>query len=138
MAPLARQQRNLSLVHNSVADLPLALADPDRLAQVLANIIRNAVNHTPDGGIITVNGQADAEAVSIAISDTGIGIDPEDLPHIFERFYRADQSRARDSGGSGLGLAIVRELLTAMGGSISAESSPGTGSTFTVRLRKAA
>ena len=137
MAPLARQQRNLSLVHSAASDLPPALADPDRLAQVLANVIRNAVNHTPDGGIITVNAELDAEAIAIAVSDTGIGIEPADLAHVFERFYRADQSRARDSGGSGLGLAIVRELLDAMGGSISAESTVGRGSTFTIRLRKA-
>ena len=136
MAPLARQERNLSLVHTSAPDLAPAWADPDRLAQVLANVIRNAVNHTPDGGIITINTGRDADTVMINVSDTGIGIDPKDLPHIFDRFYRTDQSRARDTGGSGLGLAIVRELLTAMGGSITAESTPGRGSTFYIRLRK--
>lgn len=135
MAPLARQERNLSLVHSAAPDLRPAWADPDRLAQVLANVVRNAVNHTPDGGIITVHTQMEGDAVGIAVSDTGIGIDPTDLPHIFERFYRTDQSRARDTGGSGLGLAIVRELLTAMGGSITAESTPGRGSTFHIRLR---
>lgn len=137
MAPLARQERNLSLVHNSAADIPPALADPDRLAQVLANLIRNAVNHTPDGGIITVTTAAEPGAVTIAVADTGIGIEPQDLPRIFERFYRTDESRARDTGGSGLGLAIVRELLTAMGGSITAESTVGQGSTFRIALRKA-
>lgn len=138
MAPLARQERTLSLVHSSPPDMPLALADPDRLAQVLANLVRNAVNHTPDGGIITVTTQQEPDAIIISVADTGIGIDPQDLPRIFERFYRTDQSRARDSGGSGLGLAIVRELLTAMGGTITAESTPGRGSTFRIRLRQAA
>ena len=136
MAPLARQERNLSLVHNSAPDIPPALCDPDRLAQVLANLIRNAVNHTPDGGIITVTTAAEPDTVSIAVADTGIGIEPQDLPRIFERFYRTDESRTRDSGGSGLGLAIVRELLTAMGGTISAESTVGQGSTFRITLRK--
>ena len=137
MAPLARQERNLSLVHTSDPEVPLALADPARLGQVIANLIRNAVNHTPDGGIITVTTQADPDSVIVSVADTGIGIEPHDLPRIFDRFYRADQSRARDSGGSGLGLAIVRELLTAMGGSITAESTVGSGSTFRIRLRKA-
>jgi two-component system, OmpR family, phosphate regulon sensor histidine kinase PhoR len=137
MAPLARQERNLSLVHTSPPDMPPALADPDRLAQVLANLVRNAVNHTPDGGIITVTTQRGPDAIIISVADTGIGIDPQDLPRIFERFYRTDQSRARDSGGSGLGLAIVRELLTAMGGTINAESTLGRGSTFRIRLRQA-
>ena len=136
MAPLARQERNLSLVHTSDPEVPLALADPARLGQVIANLIRNAVNHTPDGGIITVTTQADPDSVIVSVADTGIGIEPHDLPRIFDRFYRADQSRARDSGGSGLGLAIVRELLTAMGGSITAESTVGSGSTFRIRLRK--
>ncbi len=138
MAPLARQERNLTLVHRNAADLPAAMADPDRLEQVLANLVRNAVNHTPDGGIVTLTTQADPDGVIITVADTGIGIEAQDLPRIFERFYRADQSRARDNGGSGLGLAIVRELLTAMGGTISAESTPGQGSTFTIRLKKAA
>jgi two-component system, OmpR family, phosphate regulon sensor histidine kinase PhoR len=137
MAPLARQERNLSLVHSADPQLPSAMADPDRLGQVLANLIRNAVNHTPDGGIITVTTQADADGIRISVADTGIGIDPQDLPMIFERFYRTDESRARDSGGSGLGLAIVRELLIAMGGSITAESTLGRGSTFRILLRKA-
>jgi two-component system, OmpR family, phosphate regulon sensor histidine kinase PhoR len=137
LAPLARRERNLSLVHSSaVAGLPRAMADRDRLAQVLTNLIRNAVNNTLDGGIISVDAALAGESVAITVSDTGIGMDPADLARVFDRFYRADQSRARDSGGSGLGLAIVRDLLTAMGGSIDAESVPGRGSTFRVWLSR--
>jgi two-component system phosphate regulon sensor histidine kinase PhoR len=136
LAPLARRERNLSLVYSSAAGLPRAMADRDRLAQVLSNLIRNAVNHTPDGGIISVEARAAGDQVAITVSDTGIGMEPNDLSRIFDRFYRTDQSRTRDTGGSGLGLAIVRDLLTAMGASIHAESTPGQGSVFTVSLRR--
>jgi len=136
LAPLARQERTLSLLHSAAPDLPRAMADPDRLTQVLTNLVRNALNHTPDGGIISVETtQADGRVV-IKVSDTGIGIDPEDLHRVFDRFFRSDQSRSRDTGGSGLGLAIARDLLSAMGGSITAESTPGVGSVFLVSLRR--
>ncbi len=138
LAPLARQERTLSLLHSAAPDLPRAMADPDRLTQVLTNLVRNALNHTPDGGIISVETtQADGRVV-IKVSDTGIGIDPEDLHRVFDRFFRSDQSRSRDTGGSGLGLAIARDLLSAMGGSITAESTPGVGSVFLVSLRREA
>ncbi|HYM51104.1 MAG TPA: ATP-binding protein [Candidatus Limnocylindrales bacterium] len=135
LAPLARRERNLSLVHSSAPSLPRALADRDRLAQVLTNLVRNAVNHTPDGGIISVVSEANGEQVQVIVSDTGIGIAAQDLSRIFDRFYRADPSRARDTGGSGLGLAIVRDLVTAMGGSITAQSTPGHGSVFRIALQ---
>ena len=138
LAPLARRERNLSLVHAPATAIPRALADRERLAQVLTNLVRNAVNHTPDGGIVSVDAIATEGHVKISVSDTGIGIDPDDLARVFDRFYRTDDSRARDAGGSGLGLSIVRDLLTAMGGSISAESQPGRGSVFTVTLRREA
>jgi two-component system phosphate regulon sensor histidine kinase PhoR len=134
LAPLARRGRNLSLVYSSAAGLPRVMADPDRLAQVLTNLVRNAVNNTLDGGIISVEATPAGDSVAIAVSDTGIGMEPDDLKRIFDRFYRTDQSRARDTGGSGLGLAIVRDLVTAMGGSIDAESVPGQGSVFHVVL----
>ncbi|HEV2035192.1 MAG TPA: sensor domain-containing protein [Candidatus Dormibacteraeota bacterium] len=137
LAPLARRERNLSLVHPTTATgLPRAMADRDRLAQVLTNLVRNAVNNTPDGGIISVEAAPAGKGVAITVSDTGIGMEPADLARVFDRFYRTDQSRARDRGGSGLGLAIVRDLLTAMGGSIDAESVPGRGSTFRVWLSR--
>jgi two-component system phosphate regulon sensor histidine kinase PhoR len=138
LAPLARQERTLSLLHSAAPDLPRAMADPDRLTQVLTNLVRNALNHTPDGGIISVDTTQEDGRVVIKVSDTGIGIDPEDLLFVFDRFYRSDHSRARDTGGSGLGLAIARDLLSAMGGSITAESTPGAGSVFRVSLRREA
>lgn len=138
LVPLARRERNLSLVHSSAPGLPRAMADRDRLAQVLTNLIRNAVNNTLDGGIISVEAAGANDYVAITVSDTGIGMDPSDLSRIFDRFYRTDQSRSRGAGGSGLGLAIVRDLLTAMGGSITAESVPGQGSVFRVRLPREA
>jgi two-component system, OmpR family, phosphate regulon sensor histidine kinase PhoR len=138
LAPLARRERTVSLLHSAAPDLPRAMADPDRLTQVLTNLVRNALNNTPDGGIISVETLRAGEHLVITVSDTGIGIDPQDLLRVFDRFYRTDQSRARDTGGSGLGLAIVRDLLTAMGGSITAESMPGVGSVFRVSLRREA
>jgi two-component system, OmpR family, phosphate regulon sensor histidine kinase PhoR len=138
LVPLARRERNLSLVHSSAPGLPRAMADRDRLAQVLTNLIRNAVNNTLDGGIISVEAAGASDHVDITVSDTGIGMDPTDLARIFDRFYRTDQSRSRGTGGSGLGLAIVRDLLTAMGGSITAESVPGQGSVFRVTLPREA
>jgi len=138
LAPLARRERNLSLVHSSAAALPRAMADRDRLAQVVTNLVRNAVNHTLDGGIISVEAKLDRDRVAITVSDTGIGMEAEDLKRIFDRFYRTDQSRARDTGGSGLGLAIVRDLVTAMGGSVDVESVPGRGSVFQVWLAREA
>jgi len=138
LAPLARRERNLSLVHSSATGLPRAMADRERLAQVLTNLVRNAVNNTLDGGIISVEAAMTGDHISITVSDTGIGMEPSDLRRIFERFYRTDQSRARGTGGSGLGLAIVRDLVNAMGGSIGAESVPGRGSIFHVWLAREA
>lgn len=138
LAPLARRERNLSLVQSSAPVLPRAMADRDRLAQILTNLIRNAVNNTLDGGIISVEAAPAGDRVAITVSDTGIGMEPGELARIFDRFYRTDQSRARDTGGSGLGLAIVRDLVSAMGGSIGAESVPGRGSVFRVSLPREA
>ena len=138
MAPLAHQQRNVTLSEMDGADGVAAQADADRLAQVLSNLVRNAINYTPEGGVVSIRVQnAEADRVLVAVSDTGIGIAPEDLDHVFDRFYRADGSRARASGGFGLGLSIARELVEAMGGSLTATSEPGLGSTFWISLRKA-
>jgi len=106
------------------------LADPDRLAQVLRNLLSNALRHTPPGGQISISARAADDAVEIAVADTGEGIQPEDLPHVFDRFWRADRSRTRETGGSGLGLAIARQLVEAQGGAIGVESEPGRGSRF--------
>lgn len=109
--------------------LPNVLADVDRTEQVLVNLLGNAVHYTISGSI-TVRVWAEASKLWIAVVDTGIGIDPENLPHVFERFWRADRSRARHSGGTGIGLAISRRLIELQGGQISVESQLGSGSTF--------
>ncbi len=101
-----------------------ARADPDHLDQVLANLLQNAVRYTPDGGGIGVMAEQRAADVLVSISNTGRGIPPEDLPHVFERFYRVDKSRDRASGGAGIGLAIVKSLVELGGGRVGAESSP--------------
>ena len=107
--------------------------DPERVGQVLRNLLNNALAHTPEGGTITVTARTAGEQVAVTVHDTGTGIAPEHLPHVFDRFYRADQSR-RKTGGAGLGLAIVKQLVIAIGGTITAESAPGQGSTFTFTL----
>jgi two-component system, OmpR family, sensor kinase len=105
-------------------------ADPDRLTQVLRNLIRNAVNHTQEGDAITVGVQVRGDGVEFAVSDTGPGIQQDQLERIFERFHRTDASRERDRGGSGLGLPIARVLVEGHGGRIWAESPPGQGATI--------
>jgi signal transduction histidine kinase len=136
LAPLARQERQVTVTHEDLPAGLWALADSDRLTQVLTNLVRNAVNYTPEGGVVSIRLTADPDQVQVAVSDTGVGITPEDLEHVFERFYRADSSRARHSGGFGLGLSIARELVEAMGGSLSATSETGLGSTFRLTLRR--
>lgn len=112
------------------------LVDPQRMAQVLGNLLDNALRHTPPGGTVKLTvGQPDRRWVELKVGDTGEGIDPAHLPHVFERFYRADAARARSRGGSGIGLTISRALLEAHGGRLSASSEGlGKGATFTVRL----
>ncbi len=130
---LAADQIRLILI--IAPDLPLAWADPDRVNQVVINLLANAFRYTPAGGSITLRAHSDASRLIIAIQDTGIGIAPEHLPQIFERFYRVDKSRARASGGSGIGLTIARHLVYAHGGDIWAESPGlGHGATFSFTL----
>lgn len=110
-------------------------ADPDRTAQILLNLLGNAIRYTPEQGCITIHLHADDTRAYVAVRDTGIGIPAEALPYIFERFYRVDPSRARSSGGSGIGLTIARHLAWAMHGDLTASSAgPGQGSTFTLAL----
>jgi two-component system sensor histidine kinase VicK len=137
LAPLARNERQVTV---KLDDLPAgiwAIGDQDRLAQVLTNLVRNAINYTPEGGVVSIRLTGSADHVQIAVADTGLGMSADDLEHIFERFYRADSSRTRNTGGFGLGLSIARELVDAMGGSLSASSQPGLGSTFWISLRRA-
>jgi two-component system phosphate regulon sensor histidine kinase PhoR len=138
LAPLARAERQVTVSHEQMPAGLWAIGDPDRLAQVVTNLVRNAINYTPEGGVVSIRLSAGgADRIQIAVSDTGLGISAEDLEHIFERFYRVDASRTRNTGGFGLGLSIARELLEAMGGSLSATSQPGLGSTFWISLRRA-
>ncbi|MBL7255993.1 HAMP domain-containing histidine kinase [Actinoplanes sp. LDG1-01] len=109
---------------------PIVWADAVRLRQVVGNLVSNAIRYTPAGGAVTVG----AEGTTITVRDTGVGIPAEHLPRIFDRFWRADESRSRATGGSGLGLAITRKLVEAHGGTIEVDSTPGEGSLFTVRL----
>ena len=113
------------------------VGDRARLVQVLQNLIRNAIRFTPEGGIILVGARPDGDAVAITVQDTGVGIPPKDLPHVFDRFYRSEQSRNRSHGGAGLGLAIARRLVEGMGGTIGVESQLGEGTRFTIRLLRA-
>ena len=108
--------------------------DADQLKQVLVALLDNALKYTPYEGSVTLSLTADQNFAVVKVSDTGIGILPEDLPHIFERFYRADRARSRDRGGSGLGLTIAENIVQEHQGSIEVESAPGKGSTFTLRL----
>ena len=109
-------------------------ADPDRLTQVLRNLVRNAVSHTEPDDRVDVVARATGERLTISVSDAGLGIAPDHLAHVFERFYRAEESRSRDSGGSGLGLAIARAIVEAHGGRIWAESRPPSGTTISLEL----
>ncbi len=135
LMPLASRERQVTLVRGAQPGLPSARADRQRLIQVLTNLVRNAITSTPAGGIVSISlERADAQHLALIVEDNGVGIAADELARIFERFYRSDASRSRASGGFGLGLAIVRDLVTAMGGSISVESTPGQGSRFCVLL----
>ncbi|HDD62425.1 MAG TPA: HAMP domain-containing histidine kinase [Chloroflexi bacterium] len=108
--------------------------DWHRLDQVIGNLVANALRYTPEGGQIRLDAIREGDSILVAIQDSGEGIPEEDLPFVFDRFWKGDKSRSRASGGSGLGLAIARQLVTAHGGAISVESQEGEGTTFTVRL----
>ncbi|MFF4894434.1 sensor histidine kinase [Micromonospora chersina] len=123
-------------LHQLVApDVGLIDADAERMGQVLGNLLDNALRNTPPAGRVSVRATRDNDGVHISIADTGDGIDARHLPHIFERFYRADTARDRDHGGSGIGLAVARAIVIQHGGRITAASEgPGKGATFTVTL----
>jgi histidine kinase len=114
-------------------DLPKVSVDPDRIGQVLINLIGNSLQYTPSGGVVTVMAEEKQDQILITISDTGIGISPQNLSNIFTRFYRVDKSRSRAGGGSGIGLTIAKHLVESHGGTIWAES-PGLGKGSTIKV----
>jgi signal transduction histidine kinase len=131
---MARADRGVRVADAVPDDLPPVLVDPERVHQVLFNLLDNAVRYTPPGGEVTVAAHRGNRGCEVAVSDTGPGIAPEHLPRLFERFYRADAARSRGDGGTGIGLAIARSVVEAHGGHIRAESRLGHGSVFTFDL----
>lgn len=138
-AVLAARERataaGVDVVAVAPGPLPDVAADAERMGQVLGNLVDNALRHTPPGGRVTVAARQVGDLVELSVTDTGEGIAAEHLPHVFERFYRAEAARDRRSGGSGIGLAIVRALVEAHGGTVTAASDgPGRGARFAVTL----
>jgi two-component system phosphate regulon sensor histidine kinase PhoR len=131
MSPLAARQQ-ITLLKELSSNLPSVLVDKDRIRQTIINLIHNAIKFNKPAGRVTISTNYDDKSVTISVTDTGIGISRDDLPHVFERFYKADKARA--SGGSGLGLAIAKHTIQAHGGEIHAQSLEGQGSTFTFNL----
>jgi signal transduction histidine kinase len=131
-------EKNLTLQMHLSSDLPRIEADQERVAQILRNLLSNAIRYTPSQGQIHLTASRSEAGVKISVRDTGVGIAPEYLPSLFERFSRADSSRARATGGTGLGLAIVKQMVQAHGGLITVESQPGKGTRFTFTLPVAA
>jgi len=128
------QEKGVELRLDVRRPLQPVMGDGQRLEQVLLNLLSNAVRHTPPGGHVDVRVWSDAKTVYCRVRDTGPGIAPEDLPHVFERFWRADKSRSRETGGTGLGLAIAQRWVQAHGGRIWAENAEDGGAVFYVAL----
>ena len=135
MAMVQAKEKSIALTISGEKGLVLS-ADYDRLKQVILNHIYNAINYTPNGGKVTVAAYNSSGYVKIEVSDTGMGIAPEALPRIFERFYRVDKARSRNTGGTGLGLSITKHIVEAHNGKIFVDSVVGQGSTFTIMLPK--
>ncbi|HWQ45431.1 MAG TPA: ATP-binding protein [Longilinea sp.] len=128
------ERQGITLKCESASDLPVLLLDESRIVEVLHNLVSNALRHTPKGGQITVSADCAPGGVLLKVKDTGEGISQEDLPFIFDRFYRGDKSRRTSAGESGLGLAIARSLVVAHGGTINVESTLAVGSSFNIFL----
>lgn len=130
--------KQVALAARTAENCPNVSVDRDRIQEVLANLLSNALRHTPEGGEVRLTARPQGDHVEVAVSDTGEGIPAQHLSRVFERFYRVGEGRSRQQGGSGIGLAIARALVQAHGGHIRAESSgPGKGSTFTITLPRA-
>jgi two-component system sensor histidine kinase BaeS len=135
-APRAKQ-KGIKLELQPLEELPEIEVDPDRMAQVFGNLMDNALRYTPPGGRITLSAKRSTGGVELCVKDEGPGIEPEELAHIFDRFYRVDKSRQRDKGGSGLGLAIAKSIVEQHQGQIWAESIPGDGVMFIIQFPSA-
>jgi signal transduction histidine kinase len=127
-------EKKLELSIAIPAGLPPVPADPLRLEQVFNNLLENATKYTEAGGRIAIRATAIESSVEVRVEDSGIGIPPGDLPHVFERFYRADKARTRGQGGTGLGLSIVKHIVQSHGGTVCAESTYGKGTAIVFRL----
>jgi len=124
----------VTLALGALGQVPSISVDEARMAQVLENLVANALRYTPAGGRIELSASGDQDRVTLSVHDTGPGISPEDLPFVFNRFYRGEKSRAEEEGQSGLGLAIAKALVEAHGGVIEAQSILGSGTTILVHL----
>lgn len=128
------KERDIILISEVPSNLPEVKADEDKFSQILINLLDNAHNFSLKGGEIVISTRILNEFIELSISDSGIGIDDEDIPHIFERFYRGEKSRSRNTGGTGIGLAIVKELVNAHGGEIKVEKGEKGGSIFSFTI----
>lgn len=131
---LRAQEKSITLDAEAAEGLPEIQADPERVTQAITNLVDNALRYTPPGTRVTVSAQPVPSGVELSVADTGPGIPPEELPHVFDRFWRAEKSRNRATGGSGLGLAIVKQLVEAHSGRVGVESQPGAGTQFRILL----
>jgi signal transduction histidine kinase len=125
--------RQISLRVSVAPDADQILGDPDRLEQVVENLVANALRHTPNGGHIEISGRTERDATVLTVADSGAGIAPEHVPHVFERFYKVDAARTRDTNGSGLGLSIAKAIVERHQGTIQVTSMPGR-TAFTIVL----
>jgi two-component system phosphate regulon sensor histidine kinase PhoR len=128
------EQKGITVQTDIAPDLPLLRADRFRMEQVFNNLVDNAIKYSDRGGIVVIRASADAIGIELRVEDTGTGIAPADLPHIFERFYRADKARSRQHGGTGLGLSIVKHIVQRHGGTVDAQSTSGVGTTIILRF----
>jgi len=129
-------ERGATVTMTGFEGLPPVLIEPGRIEQVFVNLLDNAIKYTPPGELVEVSAVAEPERVVVTVRDHGQGIPPQSLPRVFERFYRVDEGRSREDGGHGLGLAIVKHIVQLHGGTVSVESTPGQGSTFSFSLKR--